>query len=223
MNYIKLILALLISCITIACSEDTPIEPEQTVFEVQGESGFVGTVDGTNAFIALLVASEEALVYVCNGEEGISEWFYGPIADPTNISMANGSGAKITGQFSGSSFSGNVILRNTNSHSFKATPNTAEATGIYRVYGDQAIQDEVGAGWILNSSGDERGSFKFKSLFQPTPKKPIFGGTTDGTSNTFLFNSKSYPIGYHFARAPAPGKATILLPSDLYPIPNNNK
>ena len=198
MNKIKLILVLIISFMTISCSEDTPTEPEPTVFEVQGESGFVGTVDGTNAFIALLIAEDEAIVYVCNGEEEISEWFRGAVADPSNISLTNSAGAKITGQFSGSSFSGNVTLRNSISHTFNADPNTGTETGVFRVHGDLAAQDEIEAGWILNSSGDERGSLKLNSLFQATPKMPKFGDIIDGTSNTLLLNTKSFPIERFF-------------------------
>ena len=198
MNKLKLLLTLIVSFMAVSCSEDTPTEPEATVFEAQGESGFVGTVDGTNAFISILIAKDEAIVYVCNGEEEISEWFRGAITDPTNVSLTNSSGAKITGQFSGSSFSGDVTLRNTISHAFKAAPNTGTETGVFRVHGDLAAQDEVEAGWILNSSGDERGSLKLNSLFQVTPKKPKFGDISDGTSNTIMFNSKSFPIERFF-------------------------
>jgi hypothetical protein len=195
MNKIKLMFALFVSFLAIACSENTPTEPEPTVFEVQGESGFVGTVDGTNAFIALLIAKDEAIVYVCNGEEEISEWFSSSISDPTNISLTNSSGAKITGQFSERSFSGNVTLRNNNIQTFKASPNTGTETGVFRVHGELATQEEVDAGWILNSASEERGSFKSKSLFQATPKKPKI---IDGTSNTLLFNGKSFSIERFF-------------------------
>lgn len=197
-NIIVSIILLLIGFSVFSCIEETPLEPEPTLFDIQGENGFVGTVNGTNAFIALLVASDEALVYLCNGDEEIHEWFIGHINDPTNISLTNIEGAQISGKFNGNSFSGNVMLRNNKTHTFKATPNTGDKTGVFRVYGDLATQDEVEAGWILNSAGEERGSFKFQSLFQATPKKPKLKDIKDGTSNTIMFNGKSFPIERFF-------------------------
>jgi hypothetical protein len=198
MHKIKLLVVMFVSIVIISCSEDTITEPEPNLFEVQGENGFVGSVDGTNAFIALLVAKEEAIVYVCNGDEEIAEWFKGNISDPENISLTNGDGAQVTGKFDGSSFTGSVALRNSSRHSFTASSNTGTETGIFRVYGDEATQEGVDAGWILNSSGDERGSFKFKSVFQTTPKKPKIKNVNDGTSNTLFFNNKSFPIERFF-------------------------
>ncbi|MCW8848897.1 MAG: hypothetical protein OQJ81_02880, partial [Melioribacteraceae bacterium] len=75
MNKIKLLAIIFMSIIIISCSEDSTTEPEESIFDVQGENGFVGTVEGTNAYIAFLVAEEEAIVYVCNGDEEIAEWF----------------------------------------------------------------------------------------------------------------------------------------------------
>ena len=77
MNKIGFVILLLISFLFFSCNENTPTEPEPTLFDIQGEQGFVGSVNGTNAFIALLIAETEGIVYVCNGEEEISEWFRG--------------------------------------------------------------------------------------------------------------------------------------------------
>jgi hypothetical protein len=198
MNKIKLLVLLFFSFFVISCSEDTPTEPESTVFEEQGESGFVGTVEGTNAFISLLIAKDEAIVYVCNGEEEISEWFKGTISDPTDIILTNTDGAQVTGKFEGNSFSGNVVLRNSSTYTFTAKANMGTNTGVFRVHGDEAAQEGIFAGWILNSSGEERGSFKVNSVFKTTPKKPTLGGISDGTSNTLLFNNKSFPIERFF-------------------------
>ena len=216
-NKIRSVILLLISFLVFSCSEETPLEPEPTFFDIQGENGFVGTVNGTDAFIAILVASDEAIAYVCNGDEEIHEWFWGEINDPTNISLTNSNGALISGQFSGSSFAGNVTLRNMDTYSFKATPNTEIETGLFRVYGDLATKLEVSAGWILSSASEERGSFKIQSVFQATPKMPKIN---DGTSNTILIGENSFQFGA-FRLHTRQGK--VLLPSDLYPIPRENK
>ncbi len=38
---VKLLLLLLVSFLIISCDEDSPTVPEQTIFEIQGENGFV--------------------------------------------------------------------------------------------------------------------------------------------------------------------------------------
>ena len=188
----SVILILLIGLLVISCNEKTLSEPEvSTIFDIQGENGFAGPVNGTDAFIALLVAGDEAIVYVCNGDEEISEWFRGTISDPAEINLTNSAGAEISALFAGTSFKGDVTLSNDSGFSFIATPNGAEDAGIFRVMGDQAAQDEVEAGWILNSEGDDRGALKVKSKFR---KAPRIGDIKDGTSKTLLVSEKSYPV-----------------------------
>lgn len=198
-------------------------ETEDTFFDIQGENGFVGKVDGTTLFIALLVAENEAIVYVCNGDELISEWFMEAIDNPTDIRLTNSEGAKISAKFEGRAFSGQVTLRNsTYPYLFTAGPNTAEDAGIYRVSGQEAIDDEIGAGWILNSDGEERGTLKIKSVFQKIPALPI-RDIKDGTSNTIMIGEKSYKIGVLYVRHSATRGAIILLPGALFPPPKINK
>lgn len=194
MNLVKFVAPLFFVLIAIGCSDDPVEDPKNILFEIQGENGFVGTVDGTDAFIALLVADKEAIVYVCNGAEEISEWFNGNISDPRNISLTNASGAQISGKFEGSNFTGSVLLSNANNHSFSAASNKGDQTGIFRVYGELAEQEGIVAGWILNATGEERGSFRLKSVFQTTPKKPKLKPVSDGTSNTISFKNLSFPI-----------------------------
>ncbi len=214
----------ILSILFSGCSkDDDKPDTDETFFDIQGENGFVGKVDGTNLFIALLVAENEAIVYVCNGDELISEWFMETINSPTNIQLTNSEGAKISAKFEGRAFSGQVTLRNsTYSYPFTASPNTAEDAGIYIVSGQEAIDDEIGAGWILNSDGEERGTLKIKSVFQKTPALPI-RDIKDGTSNTIMINEKSYKIGILYVRHSAARGAVILLPGALFPPPKINK
>jgi hypothetical protein len=186
------VMVVLISFFVLSCEKDSPTKPKPTFFETQGEKGFVGTVDGTDAFISLLISSDEGIVYVCNGDEEIAEWFRGELKDPKNVNLANGSGAEIIAQFNGKSFDGNVTLRNDNTFSFSAIPNTAEDAGIYRVYGTEAKQDEIEAGWILNSDGDERGSLRIGTSFRKNG--PRIKDVLSGTTNTALISGRSYPV-----------------------------
>ncbi len=186
MNLVKLMASLFIVFVAFACGGDDLTAPVKTLFEIQGENGFVGMVEGTNAFIALLVTNEEALVYVCNGEEEIYEWFRGSIADPEHVSLSNNYGNQVVADFDGNLFTGTVVLSDKSSHAFEAIPNTGNETGIFQVYGEQATQEGVVAGWILNAKNEERGSFRLNSVFQATPIKP--------KTSTISFKNNSFSI-----------------------------
>lgn len=185
-NFVKYFAPLFFVFAAISCSDDATTEPEKTLFEVQGENGFVGNVEGTDAFIALLISNKEALVYVCNGEEEIYEWFRGNITNPENFTLKNGYDSQVVGKFDGSKFTGTVTLTDASTHTFSATPNTGNETGIFQVYGDLATQEGVVAGWILNANSEERGSFRLNSVFQATPAKP--------KTRTISFRNNSFSI-----------------------------
>lgn len=94
------------------CScEESSIKSEDIFFDLQGENGFAGTVDGTDAYVSILLGSEEGIVYVCNGDEDISEWYYGPVPNLNDISFTNPQGARITASLIGNSFKGKITLR----------------------------------------------------------------------------------------------------------------
>ena len=200
----------ILACLFIfACSKESPVEPVPDIFEVQGDNGFVGTLNGTDAFIALLIAEDETIVYLCNGDEDITEWFASAISDPTKLSLTNGAGAKVSGTFTGDSFDGEVTLPNGNKHVFSATTNTGGVTGIFRIHGDEAFEDEVVGGWVVNSIGEDRGSVRVGSK----KLSVSFGTISDGTSNTLLIGQKSYPVG-HWLLNRSVGSASIIAPNN---------
>ena len=206
MNKIKLLVMLLFGFIAITCSEDNPTEPERTFFDIQGENGFVGNVDGTNALVSILIGESEGVVYVCNGEEGISEWFKGTINDPTEFTFANTKGSNISGKFEDNSYIGEVTLSTGNKHTFLAISGTQENSGIYRVMGEEADEDQVEAGWILNSTGMEKGSLLIGSVFQKTIVLP---------KTNVIIKNKSYPVFHFLIKKPTP-------PAPFVPVPYPN-
>jgi len=194
-----------------SCSQKSSTEPEPDFFDVQGTNGFVGMVDDTDAFIALLVASDEGIVYVCNGDEEIAEWFRGTVTDPKSINLTNSAGAQIGAQFKGNSFQGTITLRNDHSLTFQATPNTDKDSGIYRVYGEEAEQDEIEAGWILDSEGDQRGSLRIGNSFQRTVR---LGNASDGTSNTVFISERAFPVRSFQVQRSTADSVSIVAPNN---------
>ena len=186
-------------------------------FDIQGENGFVGTVDGTNAFVSILLGEERGIAYVCNGDEDISEWFSGPVSDLKEVSFTNTKGAKITASFINNSFEGEVSLRDGRKFLFKAEVNSEAYGGIYRVLGEDAVQAEIEAGWIVKSETDQRGSFKFRTVTQPTTtlSKSKLKDISDGTSNTLVMTERSFSVFRYKVKTPAP-------PAPFTPVPYPN-
>ena len=153
----------------VSCSKDNPAESEKSVYDIQGDTGFIGTVEGTNAFVAILVFPTETVAYVCNGDEHILERFWKVINDPHVFEMTNSDGAQLSAQFNGDSFQGEVTLQNGSTHSFKAVTSEETDIGLYLVEDDQAEADGVEAGWIVNANGDIRGALRINAIFQTTP------------------------------------------------------
>ena len=184
---LKLIPCFLV-CITLfsfGCEKSTTPPQSPTFYEIQGENGFVGELTGTDAFVSLMLGTEEAVVYVCNGSENISEWFSGKISDPTSFDLSNLAGAKISVAYIKKQMEGTVTLSNQTTYAFTAKPNTNILGGIYKAMGDEVKADSVQAGWILNSDAQERGSLKVRSVNQPVRALP---------KANFTFNNKSYPV-----------------------------
>lgn len=194
--------------ILISCSNESPTESTKDFFDIQGENGFVGAVEGTNAFVAILAGEAVAVAYVCNGDEKISEWFKGDVVQSTTIDMTNADGANLSARFSKDSFTGTVTLSSGATHSFRATPGTGHA-GVYRVMSDDAVSDQVDAGWVLLSSGEERGALQVQSTFQATPALPQTEPAASSSSYA-VFRFKIEPPG------PVP---PVPIPYPHFPLP----
>lgn len=212
MNKVQLIPLLLICFFILSCSENSPTEPEPTFFEIQGENGFVGKVNGTNAFISILAGESKVVAYVCNGDERISEWFNEDIIDPKELNLKNRNGALISANYRENSFHGEMVLSNGNEYSFVATPSTEKSAGIYRIMGEEAETDGVKAGWILNSTGQVKGALIINSTFQQTLVFPQRNAVVKNTS---------YPVFRFLIKAPSP-TSPVPLPYPNIPTDTSN-
>lgn len=170
--------ALGVGFILMGCSgndDDVAAEAEEKAAERDGASlGFVGTVDDTNAFVSVVVAdsdteSDEAIVYVCDGDSELREWFQGPVDDPTSFALTNDAGAAVTVELVDGTFSGRFTDATGSVRGFHTVEATGEA-GIYRIDDPEAAAEDVWAGWVVDNDGNERGAFLRSGNFQATPR-----------------------------------------------------
>ncbi|HUW04377.1 MAG TPA: hypothetical protein VMW08_18650 [Acidimicrobiales bacterium] len=136
--------------------------------------GFVGTVEGTDAFVSVLVADndtdtdpDEAIVYICDGDAELREWFQGPIDDPSTFELANDAGAAVTLELVDGVFEGEFTDTAGSTHGFDTVEATGDA-GLYEVDDEQATEEEVWAAWVVDNDGNEQGAFLRSGVFQPT-------------------------------------------------------
>jgi hypothetical protein len=192
-----LAIALLLPLALAACSSSGSSTGASSEDDDAEYPGYVGTVEGTNAFVGIIATDNEAgdneaVVYVCDGDDEIREWFSGAIDDPASITMVNEGGGSVDAVWSdndGGSWSGEVTLNDGSTHAF--TTELAEGNeggpGIYEVYGDEPEAEEVWAVWVIDNDGNERGAAlrRGKSL-SPTPTfqrgSVSFGGSTFTTT-----------------------------------------
>jgi hypothetical protein len=151
---IFLSLALLLAVLTAACAPAT----ESVQSEEPGHvDHFVGTVDGSNAFIGLATKDDRILAYVCDGTlqqaPTIYAWFQGELSG-SSFDLTSEEGLHLTGQIESHDVSGTVQFADGSEHAFTAAL-AEHPSGLYRqeetVDGNQII-----SGWIVRD-GDFRG------------------------------------------------------------------
>lgn len=131
--------------------------------------GFVGQVQGSEAFIALQVADNQVTVFVCDGTKtSISywHWFTGPL-DSGSVEVTAPDGESLVGQLAGDSFTGSVTLGDKQAHNFTATLASGSAGLVRNDFTIDGV-DYVG-GWIVLPDGQVRGGMADKK----GTKKPI--------------------------------------------------
>ncbi|MGI9609782.1 MAG: hypothetical protein ACR2NL_05760 [Acidimicrobiia bacterium] len=186
-----LAIAVLLSLAAAACSDaggattGGSSEDDDTL-----DNGYVGTVVGTNAFVGVLATDRadgenEAVVYVCNGDEEIREWFMGAIDDPAQITMNNDQGGSVTAEWSDDHWTGEVTLNTGETHTFTTEEATGDA-GIYEVFDEEAAAEGIWVAWVVDNDGNERGAALKRGTFFSTPRLSFpsvsFGGQTFATN-----------------------------------------
>jgi|CXWL01.1.fsa_nt_gi serine/threonine-protein kinase len=116
---------------------------------------FVGKVDGSDAFIAVILHKNgEVTAYVCDSAD-ISAWFKGSV-DGSSLDLTNADGARLTADLAADSFTGTFTPSGSSPLTFTVTK-ADQPAGLYR--GEDTVDGvDLVAGWIVLPNGDQRGS-----------------------------------------------------------------
>ncbi len=149
-------------------------------------AGFVGGVDGLDAMVALATNDGRAMVYVCNGERGVAERFWGAVASPEDFELTNSAGARVSARRDEGAYVGSFTFDDVE-YPFSTARITGDG-GYYAVVGEKAIAARVAAGWVVDDSGAQRGSFRRSGKFEIAPTLSTRGD--DGASEPSLSTSE---------------------------------
>ena len=158
-----LIIALLAGFLIAACRSESPSQNETGAGDVTTVESvtYVGAVEGTDAFISIVVDGDGVIAYACDGASGISEWLSGPAPATSSggFAASNPAGARLTVNRAGTGLMGTITTADRETYRFTAEPAEGDA-GIYRL--DPSAQDQSGvwAAWVRNNSGEVRGSLR---------------------------------------------------------------
>lgn len=125
---------------------------------------YVGTVDGTNAYLSVVFDGTRALAYVCDGVPAtpigttptVQTWF-NTGSDGRSVNAATG-GGRLALQLTDAAMTGTVTVDG-RERAVRGGAVTADA-GLYR--GESVSGPQGVAGWILAADGTQRGGFGTK-------------------------------------------------------------
>jgi len=159
------LLVTLVAVLTFVAMAGLSAAPAFAKAKSQRGTTFVGTVEGTDASIAIVVGKTSAFGYICDGEQ-TTHWLRGAV-DGDEITLVAGTGATVNAVVDGDTLEGTVLLPDPSSteladrlatltpHAFTATKASGEA-GLFR---EERIVDgiEYTAGWVQLADGDVKG------------------------------------------------------------------
>jgi hypothetical protein len=170
---------------------------------------YVGTVEGTEAFVSVVFDGARALAYVCDGvpadpigtEPTIQAWFNGP-SDGATVDVQAPAG-RLQLQLTDADLTGTLTLPDGRQSAVSGRRVAADGdAGLYRADASGAGATAVG-GWILASDGRQRGGVGTES-----------GGTTkiSGARVLSLSQPTFSPQGLASARIAKVGITPIPIP-----------
>ena len=159
----RLVAAIAVAGLVLATMATGPIAAAGEV--LQKGTTYVGTVEGTDAYIGIVVGKSGAFGYVCDGE-GITHWLHGSVKKSA-VTLTSGTGASVVAKLGDGTLTGKVLLPTDPSgasledlagvtvHDFDAEPATGGA-GLYRQ--EKSVDGTTyAAGWVRLPDGSLRG------------------------------------------------------------------
>ena len=146
-------------------SASAPQQGEQSTEEAGSSraGNFVGTVEGTDAFV-VVDGEDRALAYVCDGREdgdvSVAEWFTGAVADDGPLDLTGKGGSHLVAGISEDGTEGTITLGG-EEHAFSLEP-VEEPAGPYRTEKTVDGEEYVGGGIVLPSE-ESRGAISSRS------------------------------------------------------------
>ncbi|MEA3214802.1 MAG: hypothetical protein QOJ19_958 [Acidimicrobiia bacterium] len=185
---------ILAALVTSACgSEYAGInhEPTTSAPSQAPADSYVGAVEGTDAYVALLVAHDgSAGAYVCDGTADRPAAVAAPLVGRISngaLDLQPAKGVAVSGALSGSNVSGEISMAGT-SHPFLAS-RAAPPAGLY-----QASDNDSGghrARWVVLADGTYRGALFQGGGLTPAPPPPP-GRGVGGVGLVFTFYQYVY-------------------------------
>lgn len=127
--------------------------PDLTNFAAQAEQTFVGEVEGSYAYIAVVVQGDLAIIYICDGYDAWG-WIRAEVVDGEIHATHEENGIQVDAVVTAEGVTGTVLLTTDDdgseatSHEFTTVPAIPGETGLAR-YADEF---EV-SGWIVTENG----------------------------------------------------------------------
>lgn len=181
----------------------------------QGDKGFIGVLEDTEASIAIVTGFEVAWVLVVNGNEMIFEWFEIDLPEDYELNLQRAEGSGINAKYQNDQYVGTISLSSGTTHQFTASVNNNEGAGMFLILkGDCTLDVEVG--WVIDGSGLERGAIKINSRIVDAPKLTTDKITIDDTE--YPIYRAGPPKGDHSTTA-FPDVCKTPAPAGPVPIP----
>jgi hypothetical protein len=185
---------------------DDPLLLEIAQIRTHRPDTFVGKVDGTDAFIAVVKLQQQVIAYVCDGTPGgvtVSKWFQGTLKDGQLNAKAT-DGSSLTGTLAGTTLNGSVSIADA-LRAFTSTDAPSPA-GLWLTVGTDDFDEIANArerklpfenldllrvGWIVLPDGSQRGAINKKT--GTTIAEPVNTSNGNNSSGETALNLESTP------------------------------
>jgi hypothetical protein len=118
---------------------------------------FVGELEGTDAYVAVVADGDDVEVYACDGESELAVRLLDTVDDPASFVLTNDAGASAAVELVDGVYEGELTLADGSTHAFT----TEEAEGDAGLFHAVDAPEGVSAGWVVLNDGRQRGSILF--------------------------------------------------------------